>query len=290
MAQFCVVHILISKQNNSKNNFMASKKFTLLAAIVVLFQLAGNAQTKTDWGWDWKDSSKVPTKSIPQYNEFLNNQFPYPPKPRNAWEFSIGAGPSFISGGDVNPNVGITGVLTLRKAIDNTFSARLLYAGSYNTGTPNSYARSIGAADYRTLTHNIGLDFIASLNAASHYRANPKTNVYVLAGYNLLFANVSVKNAQGDFHRFYGANSSSGLITTIGGTERNGRRGMAVLSGFSAGGGIAFKVNSKFNIGIEERLIFTTYDFLDGFRSNPGNTRNDMMHTTTFKLNFNLGN
>jgi len=63
---------------------MASKKYTLLAVMLVMLQLGSMAQTSTNWGWDWKDSSKVPTKSIPQYNEFLNNQYPYPAKPKKS--------------------------------------------------------------------------------------------------------------------------------------------------------------------------------------------------------------
>ncbi len=53
----------------------------LMLLSACLITLAAAAQN--DWGWDWKDSSKVPVKRAPQYTEFLNNQFPYPPKPRN---------------------------------------------------------------------------------------------------------------------------------------------------------------------------------------------------------------
>jgi len=45
---------------------MASKKYLLLTAcLVVLFQTISSAQTSTtDWGWNWKDSSKVVPKKV----------------------------------------------------------------------------------------------------------------------------------------------------------------------------------------------------------------------------------
>jgi hypothetical protein len=54
---------------------MASKKYILVMALIVLLQSVGIAQT--DWGWDWKDTSKISVKNLPQHNEFLNNQYPY---------------------------------------------------------------------------------------------------------------------------------------------------------------------------------------------------------------------
>ena len=39
---------------------MASKKYILVLALIVLIQSVGLAQT--DWGWDWKDTSKISVK------------------------------------------------------------------------------------------------------------------------------------------------------------------------------------------------------------------------------------
>jgi len=43
---------------------MASKmqKLVLVALAVFVLQSISFAQTTTDWGWNWKDSSVVPTK------------------------------------------------------------------------------------------------------------------------------------------------------------------------------------------------------------------------------------
>jgi OOP family OmpA-OmpF porin len=42
---------------------MASKKYILIMALALLVQSVGWAQT--DWGWDWKDTSKFPLVTCP---------------------------------------------------------------------------------------------------------------------------------------------------------------------------------------------------------------------------------
>lgn len=98
---------------------MTSKKMFLLAAFAVFAQCSLFAQS--DWGWDWKDSSKIAVKNLPQYNEFLNNQYPYPAKPRNQWELGFGLGTSSIVG-DVKGKMGFTGNISLRKSLGHIFS------------------------------------------------------------------------------------------------------------------------------------------------------------------------
>jgi OOP family OmpA-OmpF porin len=75
---------------------MASKKYILVLALIVLIQSVGLAQT--DWGWDWKDTSKIAVQHLPQHNEFLNNQFPYPARPRDQWELGFGVGYAQVTG------------------------------------------------------------------------------------------------------------------------------------------------------------------------------------------------
>ena len=70
---------------------MVSKKLKLLLALAGLMQTASYAQDSThmsstsgstDDNWVF-DSSKISTKNMPQHNEFVNYQNPYPPKPHN---------------------------------------------------------------------------------------------------------------------------------------------------------------------------------------------------------------
>src|SRR2546430_2404356 len=111
---------------------MASKKYTLILGLICLFSSAVFSQ-RNDVMSDWRDSSKIPTKLLPQQSEFMNNQYPYPARPRDQWELGISGGYSFIIG-DVSSRPGFGGGLSLRKSISHTFSARVSYVGSFNYG------------------------------------------------------------------------------------------------------------------------------------------------------------
>ena len=266
---------------------MAIKKYTLLLAVLVMLQLAGNAQTQTDWGWDWKDSSKVPTKSIPQYNEFLNNQFPYPPKPKNAWELGFSAGTSFVIGDRPiyvknaqghNYDGGYVFSISLRKALGHVISLR--GQTSYSQTSIPFYQRGgvrVESGSNNTLA--VSLDAIASLNASSHYRGNPKVDWYVLGGYSIIATQVKVRQADNSLKlRNFPNALTFGTIQDL-----------TLLHGVDAGAGVSFKLNNVFNIGLEQKFIvpMLTNDNLDGYRST--NTDTDLFSYTSIRLNINLG-
>ena len=276
---------------------MASKKLLSAAALVLLLQSVGIAQT--DWGWDWKDTSKIAVKNLPQHNEFLNNQYPYPAQPRSQWELGFGAGPSFIFG-EVKSKVGFGGTISLRKAFSHTFSYRINYTGLLNSGEPTVYGTSVGQYAYKSQTHSLGVDLIASLNSASHYRGNPNTNIYVLAGYSLVGHRVLYKKPVGPFaqpggyNTYYGIgdpNSQNGLINTWFGANINGRQGWAIMHMATAGAGVAFKLNKQVNLGLEQKFYMAVpgYDYLDGYKG-ANSTKNDFISFTTARLNINIGN
>ena len=83
---------------------MVSKKFKLLLGLLGLMQTVSFAQS-TDASWAY-DSSKISSKNMPQYNEFVNYQTPYPPKPRSMWELGFGGGYHSIIGADVQQRPG----------------------------------------------------------------------------------------------------------------------------------------------------------------------------------------
>lgn len=271
---------------------MASKKYTFLAAMLALFGSASFAQTKTtdDWGWNWKDTSKVSVKNMPQQNEFLNNQYPYPAKPRNQWELGLSAGSAFILG-DRTPftssyNGGFVGGISLRKAISHTFSLRAGYDGSIV-----SIPGAVNAPTFKwskNYTHMGSFDLIASLNSISHYRGNPKWDVYVLAGYSLIATRVTT-NIGGTQHNNYYPQSTGGLITTFGGATVNGRHAWGLMHGANAGAGLSFKLSNRVNLGVEQRFIVPLLgnDYLDG---NAIGTKKDLYSYSTARLNINLGN
>ena len=128
---------------------MVSKKLKMLLALVGLMQTASYAQDSTgmsmssksgstDANWVY-DSSKISTKNMPQHNEFVNYENPYPPKPRSMWELSFGGGNAIVIGD--RPILkksdrggaymgGITGSISARFPISHVFSGRLGYMGS----------------------------------------------------------------------------------------------------------------------------------------------------------------
>ena len=269
---------------------MASKKNILALALIVLVQSIGMAQT--DWGWDWKDTSKISVKKLPQHNEFINNQYPYPAKPRSQWELGFGLGTGNVIG-DVNSKLGFTGTVSLRKALSNVFSLRGSYTGMVGSsslkGNPPA-ARPIGSRGYKNQSHLLGFDLIASLNTISNYRGNPKADIYVLAGYSFIAANVAFKDIDPNGSRRFtpGSNnarwpgSSESLIGTSG--------DYGFFHGFNTGLGFAYKLSKKVNIGLEQKFAFIAtggYDYLDGYAA--GNN-SDFYSFTTAKLNINIGN
>jgi OOP family OmpA-OmpF porin len=275
---------------------MASKTYGLILGLISLFSSAAFGQG--DAGYDWRDSSKISTKNLPQHTEFLNNNYPYPAKPRSMWELGFSAGNSMILG-DIKSKADLGGSISLRKALSHVFSVRGGYYGSYNQGYPNGFQslpQGGSRVPFQNWTHRAGLDLIASLNSNSRYRGNPKTNIYVLAGADLIATRVFFRAPNGQqidrsYAVFYGngiANTQAGTITTFGGAAPfpNGRKGWTLLAGASGGAGVAFKLNRKVNIGLEQRFTYTPYDYLDAAR---GGKSNDIYSYTSARLNLNIG-
>jgi len=277
---------------------MASKKYILVMALLALMQSAAFAQSSPGSASDAYvfDSSKVKTKDLPQYNDFQKNVYPYPVKPKSQLEIGGGFGNGFVFGDrpifSNKYDGGITGSISIRKAISHTYSIRAGYSGSMTTVNHEAYPGYFFTSA-KNFAHSLNLDFIFSLSSLSPYRGNPKTNVYLFTGYDLVATYVQKQagNSQTGFmyHNYYYSRSSS--ITTFGGTANAaGIKDWHLIHAYSLGGGVTFKLNDKFNLGLEERLIipFVYNDNLDGnaFDGNPG----DKWSYSTIRLNMNIGN
>lgn len=306
---------------------MVSKKYALILGLLCLIQTASFAQSN-DASDSWIfDSSKVSTKNMPQHTEFMNNNYPYPSKPRSMWELGFGGGMSQIYG-DVLQRFGYGGSISIRKALGHVVSLRAAYFGSINSGIDNHLRGHVNvsgdknnpwaaytnahqqfATNYRDKIHQISLDAIVSLNSFSHYRGNPKADWYVLAGYSLQGADVDVnaRNGSGDLYDFSGVDflaSSHDIQKAIKDLEddsydRNapaaggnrpfiGRQNhnWLINHGVNFGGGVAFRVNDRINLGIEQRFTITGNDNLDGIVD--GST-NDIQSNTQARININIG-
>ncbi len=307
---------------------MASKKYLLLAgAMTLLAASPGFAQVKPTY--DALDSSKVSARNMAQFNSFRNNQSNYPAKPRDMWELGLHGGYHFIKG-NVAALPGFGGGISLRKALGHTFSVRGEYTGSFDYGldyqlkptvsTPSGNPWAATAAknggmivpNYKTATHQLSLDLIASLSNIMFYKAQPKVNWYILAGYGLVLADVDVDalDASGAGYSYAGINfggkkkdirkqlknlydkkyesnaPAQGNRVQIGRKDNN----QLLRHALELGTGLAFKVSKRFNIGVEEKLTLPFDAYMDGYPGVNGGSTKDFFSYTSLRLNFNLGN
>ncbi|SKA01227.1 OmpA family protein [Chitinophaga eiseniae] len=306
---------------------MASKKYLLLAGAVGLLSASTGFAQVQPTGYDALDSSKVSGKRLVQQNNFLNHQSNFPAKPRDMWELGLHGGLHLISG-TVPPQPGFGGGISLRKALGHTFSLRAEYIGSIDKGQDYKLRPTFASAgnpwaataarnggmivpNYRSQNHQLSLDVIASLSNILFYRAEPKVNWYVLAGYSIVAADVDVDalDANGNGYDYSSINfgakrsdirkqlnnlrdkkyeqnaPSQGNRISIGRNDDN----QLIRHALDLGTGVAFKVSKRFNIGIEEKITMPFDAYLDGYPG-PGGSTKDFYSYTSLRLNFNLGN
>ena len=104
---------------------MANKKLHLLiSGIFMLIALGSFAQ---DSGYSVYDSTIISSKKSKQQNEFWNNTYNFPAKPRNQLEFGISGGITSISGDVPSKLPTFGGSAHIRKALGYVFSLRLQY-------------------------------------------------------------------------------------------------------------------------------------------------------------------
>ena len=217
--------------------------------------------------------------------------------PNDQWEFGIHGGLALLVG-DLktdfsSPAVGIH----LRKALDNVFSLRadvdlqivnskpILPAGQQYLGpeTRNNF----GVGDVRTFTDATStifqgtLQVVAALANGRWDAGVRKISPYVFGGVG--FGNLGTQvNVTG---------TTDGSKTTLGKQDLvlPGDRNTGSVAPLAEGGvGVAFRVNDKFNIALEEKastFFGKRADLIDGFQY--GNR--DFILFTNVRLNFNIG-
>ena len=185
--------------------------------------------------------------------------------------------------------------------------------------------KSTYLANFKATIQQVSLDGIFSLNTISHYRGNPKVEWYLLGGYSFVWGSSRMNaldqsgkaytwGADGDRVNKSAANSTlsagqkNGIFDMKSGngqkyeteiTNRDGVHGNVPPGtggsnisrhGADLGGGVAFRVSSHFNIGIEQKF---TYIFDNGDYSGvvlQKSQRADLLSNTQIRFNFNLGN
>ncbi|MBS1669479.1 MAG: OmpA family protein [Bacteroidetes bacterium] len=195
---------------------MASKKYLLFSFILCL--LVGSSFAQIGASYDLRDSSLIPAKRVPQHNEFLNNAYPFPAKPRNEWEIGVKGGLPF---GETDVRYwGPTGGfgLHVRKAMGYVFSIRGEFdwlrmkglnfqpsSGFVNntawTGQGYDPTKDHVFYNYRTTVNELSLQGVITLNNVRFHRAKTGFNAYGFGGIGLARYNtfINTHDASGNY-------------------------------------------------------------------------------------------
>jgi outer membrane protein OmpA-like peptidoglycan-associated protein len=293
---------------------MSSKKYKLLIlGIFSLFSIGSFAQQGgTQSGtYDIYDSSVISPKGMAQQNEFWNNTYDFPAKPRNMWELGVSGG-AFTVAGDVRakfPTIGFG--VHIRKAFGYLFSMRLQYING--TGKGLNYVASSGHRNnsawaqypgttpvfynYKAKVNDVSLQGIFTLNNIRFHKQKNGFLIYAGAGIGGTWYNTMVNALNGStpyttlFQSQVGAagvykNRKDVLDALKAGmddsyetpAETHGDRRPKIgdntfrPSGTILGG-LAFKLGKRVNLAIEDRFTIIKDDLLDGqqWQEHPGN-------------------
>ena len=201
---------------------MASKKYKLLLGLLMLLTTGSFAQM--GGSYNVYDSAVIPSKRMPQQNEFWNNAYNFPAKPRNMWEVGVSAG-MFTVSGDLPAKIPTLGFSAhVRKAFGYVFSLRLQYMNATGKGMHwllsenygknpawkgyNAPARSnagpiVGTVpgatrfdqvyyNYKTQVQDIGLQGIVTLNNIRFHKQKTGFTIYGGGGIGATLYNTKV--------------------------------------------------------------------------------------------------
>ncbi len=270
-------------------NMFTRKVLSFFTLAFVALSIGSYAQNG-DTAKIWKDGSKVAKKNAAAFNAFSTNSSVYPARPRDMWELGLGVGVATMSG-DLRNNVGFGFTLSARKSLSHIFSLRPYYSFYAVSGGPEGDiipANYPEAAKYKARNWQLGLDAIASLNTIRSYKGNPKFNVYLMAGFGLMFNQVKKDYADnGNYASWYGYPTFN-TIGNMGDKNALGRGKKVVLPCFNIGGGFAWKINDRFNFALEGKNSLSNYDYLDGF-SSPLSNAFDAYWFSSARINYNIG-
>lgn len=259
---------------------MASKKYKLLLGVITLMTSAAFAQTQggSGSGYSVFDSSVIPAKGMPQQNEFWNNTYNFPAKPRNMWEVGVSAGAVTVMG-DVPakfPTLGFSA--HVRKAFGYIFSLRLQYVNGTAKGQSWQPSVSYGKNEAWISAANGGNIAGAGYNPVVN-RADPATNVLTREPLD------PTRNVTHIFHN-YKANiqdiSLEGIVALNNIRFHKQKTGITMYGGAGIGATIFHtKVNALGNNGTYEALfesVFNKYNAANlGFvHANKSNILSDL--------------
>ncbi len=210
--------------------------------------------------------------------------------PNNQTELGINAGLSYMIG-DLKAKPGIGVGLSLRKALDYTFSLRGdVSFQQLNSETPNKQNYPYGGQEVRNGTANDPRFFntantsalsgdlllVISLNNGRWDNGARKVNPYVFGGVGASYLNTQVNVTVGP--------TKGEQEFVLPGDRNTGKVAPSVI----AGAGISFRINDKMSFSIEEKIM-TLFgkraDLMDAFQVNA----RDFSSLTSLRLGFNIG-
>ncbi len=180
---------------------MQSKKFKLFLTLFILSMGAAFAQAPSS-GYNVYDSSVISKKHLPQHNEFINNMYNFPARPRDMWEVGVSIG-NFMINGDVNPVLPSFGfAVHARKSLGYAFSLRAQYMYGVAKGLDNTVTENFGKnaawsryqtsvfpsfrrfvyLNYKNKTQDLSLQGILSINNIRFHKHKSKIVLYMGAG------------------------------------------------------------------------------------------------------------
>lgn len=208
---------------------MVIKKYAVMMSLLLaargVFAQDSSTMMMNDAKSYWDDSSKVSTKNMAQYNEFRNNQYPYPAKPRDQWQIGLTGGvlvPLF----DV-PNAQFPGWhagVNIRKSLGYLVSVKAgveygetkgyeyrPYASVSNlppgiTGYTASPFGNPWLPNYKMQAVIPSIEMMFSFGNILFHKGNPKSNIYFTAGYTpfVYHTTIDALTSNGAAHNFTG--------------------------------------------------------------------------------------
>mgnify|MGYP000935893114 CR=1 FL=1 len=257
-----------------------------------------------------------------QNNEFVVGNYDYPGKPRDMWEIGIKGG-SFTVVGDVpaNPLRSWGFGAHVRKALGHVMSLRLEYVYGVAKGegyrpaavypTPAGQ-RTNWYPNYKTKTQDLSLQTLFNIHNIRFYKSQTALTFYALAGIGVntfsprydaqaqpsvasdgTFA-LANSNRKDVLKSYRDALKGSDYSTRV--NDRSLAPWSTMFAGYikpsgTVGAGIAFRLNDRVNLALEDRAIYVSSDYVDGILPTYyGNQGKDWYNYATLGLNINLGN
>ncbi|MEI9934689.1 MAG: OmpA family protein, partial [Ferruginibacter sp.] len=246
---------------------MASKKYKLLLGLLTLVASSAFSQVDTGRG-GFYDSSVIPQKRQPQQNEFMNNVYDFPSKPRNMWEVGVSLG-AMTESSDVAavfPTFG-WGV-HVRKALGYLFSLRAEYINGYAKGlnwtpatgwgkNPAWTKTGYGTNDYvyynyKAHIQDLSVEGIITLNNVRFHKEKTGIVIYGGGGIGLTIYKTMINALDANGHPYSALFDSLAIGTTSPTTTYSNRK--SILNALKAGMDNTYETPAESEAGRHPKL------------------------------------